>query len=197
MNEDLNKKFAEKNNEIFKNKLIIDINNNNESLVISLHNMLNMMFDDAKVKLQEIFESILYKENIESYINEIKTKFIMKIDSLLLLKKDTLLEFINNLSVESMQADLYQDKIKSLNEQIFLEIDNLYKNELDNVEIKIDELYNNQFLNDRYSDFYQRFKNLLVEKIKMQFFDRDNNLVNNYQESYKKYIDINKITVDR
>jgi hypothetical protein len=197
MNEDLNKQFALKNSEIFKNKLIIDINNNNESLVISLHNMLNMMFDDAKLKLQEIFESILYRENIDLYISEIKNKFLIKIDSLVLFKKDNLLEFINNLSIDSMESGLYQDKIKELNEQIFLEIDNLYKDELDDIKIKIEELENNQFLNDRYNDFYQRFKNLLIDKIKMQFFDRDNNLVNNYRESYKKYIDINKITIDR
>ncbi len=197
MNEELNKQFAVKNDAIFKNKLVVDINNNSESLVLTLNNLLNLMFEDAQGKLQEIFESIIYKENIQLYIDKIRKIFFPKLEEILLYKKNKLLNFVDHFDIGSIKVSSYQEQIKTVNDQVFSEIDTLYQNHVDHIILEINELKTNQFLYERYTDFYQRFKNLLKEKIKMQFFDRDNNLINNFNESYNKYININKNTIDK
>lgn len=71
MNETLDKLFFEKNKEILKNKLILDINNNTDSLKLTLSNVIMLEMNKLYKNLIKLFE-----ENNISYSEEELKKII-------------------------------------------------------------------------------------------------------------------------
>lgn len=77
MNETLDKLFYEKNKEILKNKLILDINNNTDSLKLTLSNVIVLEMNKLYKNLIKLFEEngIKYsKEELKNLIESEKNK---------------------------------------------------------------------------------------------------------------------------
>lgn len=77
MNETLDKLFYEKNKEILKNKLILDINNNTDSLKLTLSNVIMLEMNKLYKNLIKLFEEngIKYsKVELKNLIEDEKTK---------------------------------------------------------------------------------------------------------------------------
>lgn len=77
MNDTLDKLFYEKNKEILKNKLILDINNNTDSLRLTLSNVIMLEMNKLYKHLVKLFEEngIKYSdEELKQIIEDEKTK---------------------------------------------------------------------------------------------------------------------------
>lgn len=77
MNETLDKLFYEKNKEILKNKLILDINNNTDSLRLTISNVIMLEMNKLYKHLVKLFEENKIKysdEKLRKLIEDEKTK---------------------------------------------------------------------------------------------------------------------------
>ncbi len=191
-NEDIKKQLEVKNKEIYRNKLNLDVDNNLEVLVLTIDNLLNSMSKEGVKKILEIDEGIKHQKEVEQQIFNFIDLYREQLMNLFISKKDNLKETIiidNNL-------DIYKDKLHDdyLNFENNL---NLFSNkiitELEN-ELKL--FFEDKFKLKRLNDY---LNNIFLVNLNNKTLDivktRDLILLNTFQETYLKYLELNRNTV--
>ncbi len=207
MDIDVSKMFETKNKEIFKNSLVLEMERNLESLKSTTDNTvaleINKLFIFFKKYFQEInveykkeeLLGLLYREKkeindivnskIEDKKNRLKENFLSKEEDGIL-SKEYLDEYYEELKKET----------ETINEEIEVELtkeictsfstDILKKYKLESVE-QVDRI------NSRINEL---FKNSVISRIKEQAEFRDESLRNMSIESFNKYDNLNKSTIE-
>ena len=179
-----------KNKEIYLNKLELDIDNNNEILIITIDNIINLFASEVTKKLLDINNSsqeIIQKESLS--FHELVTTIIKQLleNRRLNLKKN-----VNNL--ENID---YKNEILSEKENIIKEIEIFYNTQIIELLNKINGYYEG-FDQERINDYltvinYNKFINKLNDAIS----NMDIILYNNYQDSLKRFIELNERTLTK
>ncbi len=208
MDTDISKMFKEKNKEIFKNSLTLEMERNLETLKNTTDNCvaleINKLFLFFKKYFQEIkmdykteeLLGILYREkkNINDIVNSkieekkqrIKSDFLDKEN-----KEDILTEeFIN----EYYQVLL--NETNKINEEIEIEVKKEISTEFSPNIIKKYKLETIEQSERIHSRINVLFRDNVISRIKEQTKFRDESLKNMAYESFNKYLELNKSTVE-
>jgi hypothetical protein len=209
MDTDISKMFKDKNKEIFKNSLILEIERNLETLKNTTDNCvaleINKLFLFFKKYFQEIeieykkeeLLGILYKERkdindivnkkIEEKKERIKTNFLAKENKEEILTTDFLDSYYNELINET----------KKINEEIELEVSKEITTIFSSKIIKKYKLESIEQSERIHSRIDILFKNNIIQRVKEQIEFRDESLKNIAMESFNKYIELNKNTIEQ
>lgn len=205
---DINKMFKEKNKEIFKNSLTLEMERNLETLKNTTDNCVSLEINKLFLFLKSFFQEnnidyqkeellgFLYRERkelndivnnkIEEKKNNIKNNFLNNNHDEEILSEDFLNKYYEELRKET-------DRINNdIEVQLKEEICTVFVSEL----IKKYKLENNEQLERINSRINILFKENVISRIKEQILFRDDSLKNMTKESYKKYLDLNKKTVE-
>ena len=208
MDIDYNKLFKEKNKEIFKNSLTLEMERNLDALKNSTDNCVSLEINKLFLFFKSFFEEhnidykkeellgILYKEKM--IINDLVNNEIEEKKKRL---KEEFLEsnFDQDVITEEV-IDSYYERLKeeslSINENLELLIgEEICTNFSLNI-IKKYKLENDNQLERINSRVNVLFKNNIVTRIKEQIIFRDDSLKNMAKESFNKYLNLNDKTVE-
>lgn len=208
MDIDINKMFIEKNKEIFKNSLTLEMERNLDALKNTTDNCVSLeinklflffksFFEENKIEYtKEELLGFLYRERkilndlvnneIENKKNNIKNNFLNSESSDVVLNEEFLNKYFETL----------KDETTIVNEKIDL----LLKEEICtnfSVEIikkyKLDDSSQLERINSRVNYL---FKDNVISKIKDQIIFRDDSLKNMAKESFNKYLHLNDKTIE-
>ncbi len=178
-----------KNKEIYLNKLDIDLDNNDSSLMMTIENIHNVFNQEIINKITEILSSTFNKDNISIAITKINVILKQELIKLLNNKKKNLKEDIKNIDdieyrekIDSETA-LIINNLKMVYQKNVIDLINEINNEDNNDKKRIEE-YLNHLNYDKY-----------IKKIKETIENMDNILFNNYRESLEKYHNLNEKTL--
>ena len=186
-NIDVLKVLEVKNKEIYLHKLSIDIENNLEVLNLTLDNMFSLLIENMVSKIMEIEGTIINKETITLYVKSFIDGYKNKLQELILSRKKILLEETENNNYKETLIELTSDLYIKMEKYFDDNIDDLYHN----ISVKYNE-YDGNRLNDYLLNI---LKKQFVMKIKDIFTNTNLILLNNYDESYQKYLDLNERTL--
>lgn len=209
MNMDINKMFQDKNKEIFKNSLVLEMERNLEALKNTTDNCVALEINKLVMFFQNYFDEteipykkeelvgMLYGEKIKinkivnGKIEEKKLRIKEKF-----LKKDTEEDIINDNYLEKYYEVLSLET-NQLNDEIDLELKKeictiFFSNIIKKFKIKSSE--QEERINSRINIL---FKDTIIRKIKDEALFRDESLKNMCLESYNKYLELNKRTVEQ
>ena len=190
--EDIKKQLKLKNKEIYLKKLNLDLDNNLEVLVLTIDNLLNTIKTSLVKKIINIEESFqnhqdiqtdvdnfleLYREQILTLLDD-KKSFVQNI----IVIEDNLVNYKNNLEDNYL---IFKEKIETFsNDKIKILASSLTKDIEDKFTIK------------RLSDF---LTNIFLLNLNNKILDcvksRDVILMNTFNETYLKYLELNKNTI--
>lgn len=202
---DINKMFMNKNYEILKNKLDLDINNNADSLNHTISNFIDLKaiglnkyicetYDDSKIKYQE--KKI--KELIEKESNILKEIFLKHIEE----RKNQISSFFN----QDIDATTITDEYLTNYHQ---HIDDLTDNFKNNIEVAAREEICTKFsggiietykLPDKYTKeklleyINKSYCNNIIEKIGSESILRNSTLKNLSKEAFERFKSMNEKT---
>ena len=190
-NDDVLKQLEVKNREIYTNKLNIDLDNNNEILLITLDNIINLFQEEVKNKITELSSKSINKEELTAKIDTFYQKIKEEIQSLLnnryIVLKDCITD-IDNID--------YQDNIDKEKDIVIKGIKSKYNNLVDKLIKEIERIYNEP--NNRINDY---LKILNYKKIvnKMEEILNNMNMIlyNSYIESNNKFQELNAKTLNK
>lgn len=184
--------FLKKNKEIIKNKLILDINNNIDSLVATIENIIYLEFGVYKEKLFCINPENINKKKINSILNQYQEYINKKINDLINIKKIECSNFIeqNDFSKEIDAYTILLEKTTNNIENKLLNLIITYIDEEIISNLVSEEWYLN---NDNKIEFYlnEKLGKDIFDKILLQLKDRDKIIYNNAKESFEKYLTLN------
>lgn len=207
MDIDISKMFKDKNKEIFKNSLTLEMERNLETLKNTTDNCValetnklyiffNKYFQEIshKFKKEELL-GILYRErkNINDIVNN-------KIED----KKQRIRDFLNNKENETdvltedyinKYYEELQKETEQINEEIDLEVTKEITTEFTPQIAKKYKLESVEQLDRIHSRIDSLFKENVISRIKEQTKFRDESLKNLAKESYEKYQDLNNNTI--
>ena len=207
MDVDVSKMFENKNKEIFKNSLALEMERNLEALKNTTDNCVALEINKLIIFFKSYFKEInveykkeellgiLYRErkNINDIVNNkieekkerIKNNFLLKEEEGILSN-----EYLNN----------YYDELQKETEIINDEIDTELKKEIctnfSPAFIKKYQLDTEEQADRIYSRVNILFRNNIINKIQEQTRFRDESLRNMSLESYKKYQSLNESTIE-
>lgn len=208
MDIDYNKMFKEKNKEIFKNSLTLEMERNLDALKNSTDNCVSLEINKLFLFFKSFFEEhdidykkeellgILYKE--KKIINDLVNNEIEEKKKRL---KEEFLE--SNFDQDVITEEIinnYYEKLKeeslSINEKIELLLtEEVCTNFSLNI-IKKYKLDNDNQLERINSRVNSLFKNNIISRVKEQIIFRDDSLKNMAKESFNKYLNLNDKTVE-
>lgn len=209
MDTDISKMFKDKNKEIFKNSLTLEIERNLDTLKNTTDNCvaleINKLFLFFRKYFQEIeinykkdeLLGILYKEKKD--INDIVNKKIEEKKERIkknFLEKENKEEILTTEFLDSYYNELLSET-KKINEEIDLEVS---KEITTNFSSKIIKKYKLETIEQSeriHSRINILFKNNIIQRVKEQIEFRDESLKNIAIESFNKYIELNKNTVEQ
>lgn len=208
MDMDINKLFQEKNKEIFRNSLILEMERNLESLknttdncvaleVNKLSQFLYDYFEEVQIKYKkEELVGFLYREKeilnniinskIEDKKNRINQKYLQKDIEKGMLDETYIQDYYEELSneTETMNNEIEIGIKKEITTVFFQQL--LIKYRVNSEEEK-------ERLNSRVNIL---FCQTIIKKVKEQTTFRDESLKNMAKESYEKYLKLNKNTLE-
>ena len=191
-NEDVKDQLKIKNKEIYLNKLNLDLDNNLEVLVLTVDNLLNTNKEMLIKKIIDIEESFLNQELIEekvsSFFEQYRVEFMNLLDNKKLDLKNTIiihddLEICKN----NIQDNCFslEKQIKEFTSQEIKQLEKLLLNDI-----------NDKFKQKRLKDYLE---NIFIINLNNKILDiirnRDIILINTFQETYLKYLELNKNTI--
>ena len=208
MDIDVNKMFETKNKEIFKNSLTLEMERNLESLKSTTDNSVSLeinklflffskYFEEEKIdyKKEELL-GLLYRErkNINDIVNSkiedkkkrILNNFLTKEKEGELIKEDFVNSYYEYLVKET---EIINDEIEL---EVKKEISTVFSPDL----VKKYKLESVEQLDRIHSRIDVLFKENILSKIKEQTKFRDESLKNMSEESYNKYLNLNKSTAE-
>ncbi len=205
---DINKMFKDKNKEIFKNSLILEMERNLDTLKNTTDNCvaleINKLFlffknyfeeEGIKFKKEELLGA-LYKEKKD--LNDIVNKQIenkKKNMEEAFLKKDNKEDILSKEYIDLYYTTL-KDETSIINEAIDKELTEQITITFTPSIIKKYKLSTVEQSERIYSRINFLFKDNVVSRIKEQIIFRDESLKNMAYESYNKYLDLNKTTTE-
>lgn len=189
---DIKEMFYKKNREIIKNKLILDLDNNMDSLVATIENIIYLEFAIYKEKILNIdinkiekkkVEEIL--ENYQKYVNERVVEFIEE-------KKEKCSSYVNEVDLKDGISDyelILKNTTNDVKDRLISNVESYIDDDIVS-SLVIEDWY---LYNDKKIGFYLNGKlgKDLFEKIILQLKDRDKIIYNNASESYEKYLSLN------
>ena len=191
-NEDVKDQLKIKNKEIYLNKLNLDLDNNLEVLVLTVDNLLNTNKEMLIKKIIDIEESFLNQELIEkkvsSFFEQYRVEFMNLLDNKKLDLKNTIIIHDDLEICKNNIQDNYFSLEKQIKEFTSQEIKQLEKLLLNDI--------NDKFKQKRLKDYLE---NIFIINLNNKILDiirnRDIILINTFQETYLKYLELNKNTI--
>ena len=186
---DIRELFYKKNKEIIINKLLLDLDNNIDSLIATMDNIIYLEFG-------------IYKEKIVNIDNE-KTKEIYKIlngyeeclkeklKKEVSFKKDKCSTYLKGSFLDNKvfkYKEMLDSTTKYIEEMLPEVIDDLLTKKVKN-KLPKDWYYKNKEKTNFFLD--EKLSSDIVSKLLLQLRDRDTIIYNNAQESYQKYLSLN------
>lgn len=208
MDREVQKMFEEKNKEIIKNNLQLDIERNIASLDDTLINIFNNNFDIAIKNIISMYEDSRYQESSSTVIklmNKLKMDTYGILNKLITDKKDKLINKILDIDFKEKDMEEYYNLVFSTTDEIktIFSSDDIFK--LKDKCIKDFDNYSEKVLNDdaiyitksRVNDYITyRLFGKIEERVNMEFTLRDNSLRNKGKESYEKFQDLSRKTAN-
>ena len=189
-NVDVLKQLEVKNREIYLNKLVIDLDNNLDILSITVNNIINLFTNEMINKILEIENGTMNRSKISTHVEAFQEKFKDQI-MIMIHERKTKLELL----IKDIDKIEYETKIKEESLNIINKIDEYYQNNIDNLYNQINTDYD-EFDLKRLNDYLKENNyNKIVLKIKESLNNTDIILINNYKESYQKYLELNEKTL--
>ena len=190
--EDIKKQLEVKNKEIYLNKLNIDLDNNLEVLVLTLENLLKTQEENLFKKTIEIVESFKDEKEIKEKVEEFIRIYYESLIGLLTTKKEEIKESLDT----NLEISVYKEKITNKTKDLEIDlidnsktmINDLILNLKSYLETSFQEKRLTSYLNDIY---LLNLNNKVIDIIK----GRDIMLYNTFNETYLKYLELNKNTV--
>ncbi len=205
---DINQMFKTKNKEIFINSLTLEMERNLEALKNTTDNCVALEINKLFIFFKEYFDEIklsykkeeilglLYRERkrindivntkIEEKKQNIKANFLEKEIEEDIISEEYLDKYYEELKKET---EIINDKLElELNEEICIEFSPKLV-----AKYKLDSTEQLERINSRINVL---FKNNIISKVKSQTEFRDESLKNMFTESYNKYLELNKNTVE-
>lgn len=189
-NVDVLKQLEVKNREIYLNKLVIDLDNNLDVLSITVNNIVSLFTSEMISKILEIENGTMNRSKISTHVEAFQEKF-----------KDQLIAMIHErkTKMESVLKDIdqetYTEKLKEESQNIIHQIGKYYQNNIDTLYNQINTDYD-EFNLKRLNDYLkENYYEKIVLKLKESFNNTDIILINNYKESYQKYLELNEKTL--
>lgn len=178
-----------KNREIYLNKLNIDLDNNNEILLITMNNIIDLSEQELIRKILEIESSNMNKDNISNAVNIFYSNIKVKINELLKIRNNYLKNVIINIENIDYKEEMDSELIK------FIEsIKNIYNTNTLSLIKKINN--DDEFINNRIEEYIKVLNyDKLISKINECFTNMNNILYNNYLEGTSKYQKLNEKTL--
>ena len=188
--EEIKKQLEVKNKEIYINKLNLDLNNNVDSLILTLDGLLNKIINESINQIINITESFHNKDVIEKdikdYFNLFNEELINNLDQK---KKE-----IENLIKDNLNN--FKKILEKENDKINNKLYNYYSNNINLLNNKIQSYYDDSFCKQRINNYLTNsLKEKLLDKIKETIKGRDIILINTFKETYQKYQELNKNTI--
>ena len=186
-NVDVLKELAVKNKEIYLNKLEIDLDNNEENILITIENIINLFTKEVTDKILEIENNTLLSHEASKEVISFHKTIHEKIKIIVKNRNDVIRE-----QIKKIEENNYQDILNNETEKLIEEIQKVYQDNIDNLINNITKR-SNIFTEKRLNDYlkilnYERF----IKKIKESITNLDVILYNNYLESERKYNELNK-----
>ena len=190
--EDIKKQLKVKNKEIYMNKLNLDLDNNLEVLVLTIDNVLTFIKNDAIKKILDIKESFLENEKIKVNMDKFIDSYRDNLMNLLDDKKNNLKNIlVIHDDLEICKTNLNDNYLSLKTKLEQYSTDNIIK-----LENELKEIFEDKFKIKRLNDYLNNiFKVNLNNKILDVIKNRDVILLNTFNETYLKYLELNKNTV--
>jgi hypothetical protein len=208
MNTDISKMFQDKNKEIFQNSLILEMERNLESLKNTTDNCVSLEINKLTIFFSKYFNEsnieykkeellgILFREKTE--INKIINAKIE--EKKIRIRENFLSKEIKSDIVEKSYLDEYYEFLSEETKLLNEETDLLLKTEIctkffPNIlkKYKLNTKEQEERLNSRINVL---FKDTIIRRIKEQSLFRDESLKNMSLESYNKYLELNRRTIE-
>lgn len=208
MDMDINKMFQDKNKEIFKNSLILEMERNLEALKNTTDNCVALeinklaifftkYFNESNIKFKkEELLGLLYREKSE--INNIVNSKIE--EKKVRLKENFLQKDIEENVLTEEYLNKYYEELSKETEKLNNDLDLLLKTEICTEfspeiikKYKLSSKEQEERINSRINIL---FKNTIISRIKEETMFRDESLKNMSIESYNKYLELNKRTTE-
>lgn len=204
MNKDIREQFEEKNCEILNNKLTVDLNNNSDSLNITIENAINLHM----IKLEKSLSSIVDEEKIKVDMNEFKTIFteerpLLK-EALLELVKGRRLDLLDYLSTRKAYEETYlEDYLQKIDEtknkfgeDLRAITNEKILSEFGNKIIKACNFKEEEEKEKISSSIIINLQQPLIETISDNNDLRSNNLKNFSKDSFNHYLELTRVTTN-
>jgi len=189
-NVDVLKQLEVKNREIYLNKLVIDLDNNLDILSITVNNIINLFTNEMINKILEIENGTMNRSKISTHVESFQEKLKDQI-IIMIHERKTKLELL----IKDIDNIEYEIKIKEETNEIINKVKEYYQSNIDNLFNQINTNYD-EFDLKRLSDYLKdnNFEKIIL-KIKESLNNTDTILINNYKESFQKYLALNEKTL--
>lgn len=193
MNEyDIKDQLKKKNKEIYLNKLNFDLDNNLEVLVLTIDNLLSFMKDSLVKKIIDIEEDFQDKESILENVNIFFEAYRNNLMNILDTKKVDL----QNVIVVHDDLDVCKQNIKDNYLTLKETLETFSKKEIDNLVKSLNKELKSEFKKNRLKEY---LTTIFLTNLNMKVLDtmknRDIILINTFEETYLKYLELNKNTI--
>ena len=193
MNEyDIKDQLKKKNKEIYLNKLNFDLDNNLEVLVLTIDNLLSFMKDNLVKKITDIEENFQNRENILENVNIFFEAYRNNLMNILDTKKVDL----QNVIVVHDDLDVCKQNIKNNYLTLKKTLDAFSNKEIDNLVKSLNKELKSEFKKTRLKEY---LTTIFLTNLNMKILDtmknRDIILINTFEETYLKYLELNKNTI--
>lgn len=193
MNEyDIKDQLKKKNKEIYLNKLNFDLDNNLEVLVLTIDNLLSFMKDNLVKKIIDIEEDFQDKESILENVNIFFESYRNNLMNILDTKKVDL----QNVIVVHDDLDVCKQNIKDNYLTLKETLETFSKKEIDNLVKSLNKELKSEFKKNRLKEY---LTTIFLTNLNMKVLDtmknRDIILINTFEETYLKYLELNKNTI--
>ena len=189
-NVDVLKQLEVKNREIYLNKLVIDLDNNLDVLSITVNNIVNLFTNEMINKILEIENGTMNRSKISTHVEAFQEKFKHKL-IVMLHERKTKMESL----LKDVDQEKYTEKLKEESQNIIHQIGKYYQNNIDTFYNQVNTDYD-EFNLKRLNDYLkENYYEKIILKLKESFNNTDIILINNYKESYQKYLELNEKTL--
>ena len=189
---DIKKQLEVKNKEIYMNKLNLDLDNNLEVLVLTIDNFLTYIINDVTNKIIEIEESFSLKEIIRENLTNFIDIYRNNLMNLLEIKKNNL----KNMLVIQDDLEICRTNLNDNYLNLKNKLEEFSKENVSSLENDLKSIIGDNFKKKRIKDYINNiFIINLNEKVLDIIKNRDVILMNTFNETYLKYLELNKNTV--